>query len=153
VATARMVRDNVNGFSGPGTLYEIDPPMKGADHLLLFYRPEFMGQEGQLNVILATKNGASFTRDVRPQLGTHVTREPNHALALALAGGYTIVAPDSEPETVEAATLPPQEQFDPSQHTVAEVNAYLEDADPDEKARVLEQERAGKARKGILGGN
>lgn len=136
MATARLVRDNINGFSGPATLYQIDPPMKGTDHLLLFYRPEFMGQEGQLNVILATKNGASFTRDVRPQPGSHVTRQPNHSLALAMAGDYVI--------------LPP-EQFDPADHTVAEVNAYLDTAEPAEQVRVLEAERAGKARKGILG--
>lgn len=151
MATARMVRDNVNGFSGPATLYQIDPPMKGTEYLLLFYRPEFMGQEGQLNVILATKNGASFTRDVRPQPGSHVTRDPNHALALALAGDYVIVTPEPEIVDAELVTLSP-EPFDPATHTVAEVNTYLDTADPAEQVRVLEEERAGKARKGILGG-
>lgn len=147
--TAQMVRDNVQGFAGPGTLYKVDPPMKGTEYLLLFYRPAFMGQEGQLNVILATKNGASFLRDVRPQQGSHVTREPNHHLALAMAGDYVIV--DPAPEPVEE--LQPPELFDPGEHTVPEVNDYLNTAEPAEQVRVLEAERAGKARKGILGGN
>lgn len=40
--------------------------------------------------------------------------------------------------------------FDPAEHTVAEVNAHLEKADADERARVLAAERDGQARKGIL---
>lgn len=40
--------------------------------------------------------------------------------------------------------------FDPADHTVAEVNDYLEDADDDERARVIAAERDGQARKGIL---
>lgn len=50
---------------------------------------------------------------------------------------------------------PPEEEstpegFDPSEHTVDEVNAYLEDH-PDEADDVLAAERAGKARVGVLG--
>lgn len=40
--------------------------------------------------------------------------------------------------------------FDPSAHTVGEVLEYVESADDAEKARVLEAEKAGKARKGIV---
>lgn len=36
--------------------------------------------------------------------------------------------------------------FDPSEHTVAEVLAYLKDADDDEKSRVIEVERSVKGR-------
>lgn len=42
------------------------------------------------------------------------------------------------------------EQFDPNDHTVAEVQEHLASASPDEFARVQEAEAAGKARKGIL---
>lgn len=42
------------------------------------------------------------------------------------------------------------ESFDPSDHTVAEVQEYLQDAGGDERERVLDLERAGKARKGLL---
>lgn len=42
------------------------------------------------------------------------------------------------------------EQFNPEDHTAAEVTDYLATADADEFARVLEAERAGKARKTVL---
>lgn len=45
------------------------------------------------------------------------------------------------------------EQFNPSDHTVDEVNAYLADADDAEKARILDAEQAGQGRKGIVGGD
>lgn len=41
--------------------------------------------------------------------------------------------------------------YDPGAHTVDEVNAYLDEADSDEYARVIEAETAGKARVGIIG--
>lgn len=40
--------------------------------------------------------------------------------------------------------------YDPSEHTVDEVVAYLETADGDEVTRVQDAERAGKGRKGVL---
>lgn len=40
--------------------------------------------------------------------------------------------------------------FDPSEHTVLEVEQYLSNADDEETARVLEAETNGKARKGLL---
>lgn len=45
------------------------------------------------------------------------------------------------------------EQFNPDEHTVAEVNDYLSTVDPDgdEYQRVLAAERDGQARKGVLG--
>jgi hypothetical protein len=50
----------------------------------------------------------------------------------------------------EAETTPPLELFDPADHTVDEVKAYLESADDDEVDRVLALEADGKARKGLL---
>lgn len=41
--------------------------------------------------------------------------------------------------------------FDPADHSVPDVLAYLEGADDDERTRVLDAERAGKARVGVLG--
>jgi hypothetical protein len=55
------------------------------------------------------------------------------------------------PETVWSEVEVPRRIFDPSDHTVAEVNVYLERADDDERDRVLAAERAGKARTGVLG--
>ena len=146
--TAVMVADHVGGLPGPATLYRIDPPLKGTDHLLLFFQPPMWGQDGQLVVLLATQYGAVFGSDVRPQPGTHVTDSPNHPLALQLAGGYSLLEEEAIPTDgpVEESQL-----YDPGAHTVAEVLAYLDAADPAEQVRVLEAERNGKARKGILG--
>lgn len=56
------------------------------------------------------------------------------------------VGPDTEgPE-------PTDEQFNPEQHTVKDVEAYLEDADDDERVRVLQAEADGKARPTLLNG-
>lgn len=41
--------------------------------------------------------------------------------------------------------------YDPSAHTVEEVNAHLAEVDDDDGDRVLQAERDGKARSGILG--
>ncbi|CCW14588.1 hypothetical protein EBESD8_51580 [Rhodococcus aetherivorans] len=147
--TAVLVDDGVGGFAGPASLYRIDPPIKGTDHVLVYYRPPMMGQEGQLTVVLATPGGAVFGQDVRPQQGTHVTREPNHHLALQLAGGYQIV--DAEPVPAEGAAVESSQLYDPANYTVDDVNAYLAEASPQEQDRVLAVEREGKARKGILG--
>ena len=46
----------------------------------------------------------------------------------------------------------PAGPFDPAEHTVAQVNAYLADADEDERARVLAAEADGRARRGIVEG-
>jgi hypothetical protein len=48
------------------------------------------------------------------------------------------------------ATTPAAAGFDPSDHTVAEVQQYLADH-PDDTDRVVELERAGKNRAGIVG--
>lgn len=54
-------------------------------------------------------------------------------------------------ESIWAEVEVPRRMFDPSNHTVPEVTAHLENADDDERERVLAAERAGKARAGVLG--
>lgn len=59
-----------------------------------------------------------------------------------------------EPEVEESDEPPPAEavhtgEYDPTYHTVVEVNEYLE-SHPDEREAILEREREGRARKGIL---
>lgn len=44
------------------------------------------------------------------------------------------------------------EQYDPADYNVEDVNEYLADADADERGRVLQAERDGKGRTGILEG-
>jgi hypothetical protein len=59
---------------------------------------------------------------------------------------------DVDPEAQTGTDDPPAPQYDPADHTVAEVNDYLSTHadDPTEVDRVLNAERAGRARVGIL---
>jgi len=70
-----------------------------------------------------------------------------------LAGSGKRAATESEDEKQEESEDEKQEEslFDPSEHTVEDVETYLETADEAETDRVLAAERAGKARKGIVG--
>jgi hypothetical protein len=61
-----------------------------------------------------------------------------------LGDGWTVHG-----EAVNPVEVP--EPFDPTEHTVAEVNHYLDYATPEERDRVLAAERDGKARAGIVG--
>ncbi|WP_039583462.1 hypothetical protein [Rhodococcus sp. Chr-9] len=98
MSTAEIVAD---GLASPGgfeaTLYRVDPPIQGTDHLLVWHQPRMFGQPGQMKVVLATPGGAGYGKRMDAIAGTYVTDEPNHHLALQLAGGYQIVTP----ETVE----------------------------------------------------
>lgn len=49
----------------------------------------------------------------------------------------------------EQPAAEPDNEFDPSEHTVDEVNTFLEKADPVDRERVLAAEAAGKNRKSI----
>jgi hypothetical protein len=60
------------------------------------------------------------------------------------------VVRDGDPVGIISEDPDPQAEFDPSAHTVAEVNDYL-DANPDDADRVLAAERDGKARVSIVG--
>ncbi|MBM4567803.1 hypothetical protein GS441_21025 [Rhodococcus hoagii] len=64
-----MVVDGLPGFAGLATLYRIDPPIKGADHLIVYHRPRVAGQPGQMTVALGTEDGVSLSADIRPQPG------------------------------------------------------------------------------------
>lgn len=59
------------------------------------------------------------------------------------AAGYTITDLSGTPEA--------ERGFDPSAETVADVTKYLAQADTAERERVLNLEKDGQARKGILG--
>jgi hypothetical protein len=64
--------------------------------------------------------------------------------------------PETAPDSSEGSTSSGDggssgEEYDPSQHTVEQVNAYLDSADEEEKERVLQAERDGQARRGIVG--
>lgn len=95
MSTALQVADGLAGWAGPATLYRIDPPMKGSDHLLIFHQRSMYGQSGHMVVLISDEN--AHAKDTRPQPGSHATDDPNHHLALQLAGGYRIVEPEPAP--------------------------------------------------------
>lgn len=89
---------------------------------------------------VTTPNGDTLDVTSRGALAYYM-REP----------GYTVEA-EGEAE-VEQVTVIEQTlaTFDPADATVDEVLAYLDGASDEEHDRVIELERAGKARKGITG--
>lgn len=64
-------------------------------------------------------------------------------------GDTSPVEPGAGEETREGPSPAP---FQPADHTVADVNAHLSDADPAERERVLQAEAEGKGRRGVLQG-
>ncbi|MFB6809416.1 hypothetical protein [Streptomyces sp. NPDC056387] len=101
--------------------------------------PGFSGEVG----------GVTFT-------GGAATVDPQAPNARAALGyfrrcGYQII--DEDPAESDAPSVeisPGDAAFDPTVHNVADVLAYLADADEDERARVLAAEEAGQARATIL---
>lgn len=95
--------------------------------------PEFSGEVA----------GVAFTK------GEATLDATVHATALAYfrRRGYRVT--EAEPEPADEAPAA-ADAFDPAEHTVADVLAYLADADEDERARVLAAEAAGEARATIL---
>lgn len=87
--TALQVADGLGGWAGPATLYRVDPPINGCDHLLLFHQKSMYGQSGQMVVMLADENAQ--VKDTRPTFGSHATDDPNHPFTLQMAGGYRLV--------------------------------------------------------------
>jgi hypothetical protein len=75
---------------------------------------------------------------------------PNARAALAYFRrcGYTVT--NEAPAAPAPESPPPTDGFDPGEHNVVDVLAYLADADEDERARVLAAEAAGDARATIL---
>lgn len=81
------------------------------------------------------------------------TREVNAGLRRYLERrGYTVTTEGTPDQVPQDEGTPPADLFDPAEHDLDEVRDYLATASPEEAARVREAERAGKARKGILGG-
>jgi ABC-type nitrate/sulfonate/bicarbonate transport system substrate-binding protein len=66
-----------------------------------------------------------------------------------VALGVISYVPDAAVAGIQAGQPATVAAFDPAEHTVADVLAYL-DANPDQAERVMEQEQDGKARKTLL---
>jgi hypothetical protein len=77
--------------------------------------------------------------------------ESEQAVAVLRKLGILPAEDADEAEAVEPVEQVSAGRFDPSQHTIADVNEHL-DRYPDDTARVLAAEAAGKSRAGILHG-
>jgi hypothetical protein len=58
---------------------------------------------------------------------------------------------DQADDQADERPAPDGKPYDPAAHSVPQVRAYLARADDAERTRVLDAERAGKARRGVLG--
>lgn len=75
-------------------------------------------------------------------------------LAVAEAAGYGDKEADKKVEENEENKSAEEQEvdlFDPSEHSVEEVNNYLEGVDEEERNRVLDAEAEGKARATLIG--
>ncbi|MFF8879607.1 hypothetical protein [Streptomyces flaveolus] len=82
-------------------------------------------------------------------------RAEDEARYRARTGGSADAGPltraQADPRTQETEQQPTGgDGFDPAEHTVVQVIAYLAEADEQETARVLDVEASGEKRKGIL---
>lgn len=131
------------------------PPMDPALATKVF-RPPARGVNHPLN------NTASWVKPGTPEPEPIIVQDPATLTQFEREAqieryrylGYKVEKPQPEPSTaaaVDALDDPPR--FDPTPHSVTEVNAYLRElggTDPVERGRVLYQERKHKARNGIL---
>lgn len=100
-----------------------------------------------------TEPGTSTNVDEVYNKGGEAKRfEPNYIVGYAASASHV----SRETEDAEAQALADEQAreeapaFDPAEHTISEVEAYLEEAEDDERARVFAAEEAGKQRKGVL---
>jgi hypothetical protein len=119
------------------------------------FRPPYRGEQSRFNAMGGwVPKGSDPAPDpvVIQDPASMTVREREAVVERLRYQGYKINEPDPEQPTakiVDAIDEPPR--FDPSAHTVTEVNTYLRDLDDEvEKRRVLYTERKGQARNGIL---
>lgn len=97
------------------------------------------------------KGFSGVVAGVRFVAGRGETDNPS-ALAYFRRRGYTLGEPEPEPDPEPVTAPASAPAFDPSKHSVDEVNKYLSTADHDERERVLQEEAQEKARVRILTG-
>lgn len=140
---------------------ETEPGAEGGEPINIEATPVEPGQEGSPAVVLGPDGEPVPTGDDGIPVLTDDSGVPAQADAPAgepqgdgdAGTGGSATDDTSEPENgAETGADDPvtDEGYDPSAHTVAEVQEYL-DANPDQAAFVLDRERAGKARVTLLG--
>jgi len=124
-------------------------------------RPRILGSPNGAEPILVEATGTYDALRVGHQrwvTGTGVDRGLTHGVLVQIFMGdeapveATAVASDVQVIVEPAAQVvaEPETLFDPGDHSVAEVREYIADH-PEDRARVLQLEAAGKARKSLVG--
>lgn len=92
-----------------------------------------------------------YNKGGEPTAAANVSRETAEDDAEAKAQAEAAAAAEAEAQAqAEAEAAAKAAEYDPADHTISEVEAYLEEADDAERARVIAAEEAGKQRKGVL---
>jgi hypothetical protein len=174
-----LVNDKISfvacrNFSSQGKSYEVgdDFPQEDARNIEVFVRARYVipvvdSIEDKQHIrhwhtIVRPKDEvlSRLARD-RVQLQMPDPPDSDEVVNLSvLTHPETTPEPEGEGEDALAVDLPPEVedqyvdeeegQFDPTEHTVNEVKAYLDTASEEETDRVLAIEEAGRGRKGIL---
>lgn len=146
------VRTTTGGYIVPA---EILP--EGYEHITKTDLPAVTTEPGT-----STNVDEVYNKGGEPTPTANVSRETEDAdadaEAQAQADAEAAAAAQAEADELAAAEADADadadaeadaELYDPSAHNISEVEAYLEEADEDERARVFAAEAAGKNRKGI----
>lgn len=94
-------------------------------------------------LVRSASTGYIVPEEVRD--GKKTPKQDNVLPTIAEETDTSLPHPDSPADEERKA-----QQFDPSDHGIGKVKAYLEGADEEERQRVLDAERNGKARKSLL---
>lgn len=95
--------------------------------------------------VFTTSHGYVAPSDVVKAAGVEETK-----IELTAPNGINAATEEGVKSLKEVKAEAPSEEFDPADHSVAEVRAHLDSADDEERARVLEAEKAGKGRKSLV---
>lgn len=99
--TASLLVSDVVGFAGPANLYQLDPPLLGSSHVIVW--TQAIGTPEAV-IVAAHPSGAARVMNRLP--GSYVGAEVSHAGALFLAGYEVVIplepAPAPEPEEGES---------------------------------------------------
>lgn len=106
MATATLIaRDNIT-YAGPANHYQLDPPLRGFQHVMVYMEPEYGGAGPR--VVISPKrvdNEPMLNVPLPGSVSLHhdVTIDEAAWFALLAAGGYDIVIPpETEPDLVDS---------------------------------------------------
>lgn len=106
--------------------------------------------------VATTSNGYIVLKDVADAFGASPAKKAEDKAKAKAQAEADRLAQEAEEKMLASAKKAEEDAqaeanlFDPADHTVTEVNAYLADATEEERARVLSAEKDGKARASLV---